>query len=263
MYRQVIPFTNNDPTDAFSIKNILKELDGDFSQNENTDELLNTIRFLSTTYCINKWKKQNSSVPKIMTDDLEKYKKYISPNYYNGVYNIKKTIENNYKNNKDFKDDCDNDYKKYKDIYKIAGDVSRQKYCNVITNNHIKKSSKDYFIDFMRQRDGAKVMSYIQSVNEWSWIDESDYVKQFNIYKLHIKSGRMKINEFNNNEHDLNGVKWYSMCFQQYDDNGELCGNMDIGSMEIFSYHITGFVYYYKNKKDRDNMFAHLNKFQK
>lgn len=262
MFHQVLPYANYDPTDAFSPKNVARELEGDFKQNENTDEQHNTICFLSTTYCINKWKKEKGIVPKIMTDDLAKYKKYISPNYLNGNYNVKKTIDSNYNTNTDFRKDCDEEYKKYKDIFKISGDISRKTYCNIITNTHIGKSSKDYFVDFMRQRNGAKVMCYQQKVKEWSWCDEPDYLEQIKVFKKHIKSGRMKVNEFNNNEHDLNGVKWYSMCFQQYDDNGDLCGNMDIGSMEVFSYHIAGYVYYYKNKTDRDNMFSHLNKYQ-
>ena len=208
--------------------------------------------------------KEKGIVPKIMYDDLAIYKKYISPNYLNGIYNVKKTIENNYNDNdSDFRKDCDEEYKKYKDIFKISGDISRKNYCNIITNNHIGKSSKDYFVDFMKQRDGAKVMTYNQAVKEWNWCDESDYVQQMKLFKKHIKNGIMKVKDYNNNEHDLNGVKWYSMCLQQYDYNGEFCGNMDIGSMEIFSYMITGFVYYYKNKTDRDAMFSHLNKYQK
>ena len=264
MFHQVLPYAHTDTTDAFSPENVAKELDGDFKQNEITDELHNTICFLTTTYCINKWKKEKGIVPKIMYDDLEVYKKYINPNYLNGKYNVKKTINSNYNDNdSDFKKDCDDEYKKYKDIFKISGDISRKNYCNIITNNHIGKSSKDYFVDFMKQRNGAKVMSYNQKVKEWGWMDEPIYVEQMKLYKKHIKSGKMVVKDYNNNEHDLNGVKWYSMCFQQYDENGELCGNMDIGSMEVFSYMVSGFVYYYKNKTDRDNMFSHLNKFQK
>ena len=265
MFHQVIPYANNDPNNGFSPENVAKELDGDFKQNDNTDELHNTICFLTTTYCIHKWKNDNNIVPKIMYDDLEKYKKYINPNYLNGKYNVKKTIDSNYNDNAniDFRNDCNEEYKKYKDIFKISGDISRKKYCEIHTNTHISKSAKDYFVDFMRQRNGAKVMSYHHKIKEWGWCDEPIYLEQMKDYKKHIKSGKMKVNDYNNNEHDLNGVKWYSMCFQQYDDNGDLCGNMDIGSMEVFSYHITGYVYYYKNKTDRDNMFSHLNKYQK
>lgn len=263
MFRQVLPYANNDPNNGLSPENVAKELDGDFKQNENTDEGDNTISFLITTYCINKWKKEKGKVPKIMYDDLEVYKKYINPNYLNGRYNVKKTIDNNYNTNSDFRDDCNEHYKKYKDIFKISGDISRKNYCDVMTNSHISKSSKDYFVDFMKQRNGAKVMCYNQKFKEWTWCDEPQYLEQMKVFKNHIKSGRMKVNEYNNNEHDLNGVKWYSMCFQQYDDNGDLCGNIDIGSIEVFRYHITGFVYYYKNKTDRDNMFSYLNKNQK
>ena len=54
----------------------------------------------------------------------------------------------------------------------------------------------------------------------------------------------MKIDEYNNGEHDLNGVKWYSMCIQQYDDDGNLCGNIDIGSSTFICNYRTGNSYY-------------------
>lgn len=264
MFHQVIPYAYNDPNDGLSPENVARELEGDFEQYEITDEHHNNLCFLTTTYCIDKWKKEKGNVPKIMYDDLEKYKKYINPNYLNGYYNVKKTINSNYKSTDgDFRKDCDDEYKKYKDIFKISGDISRKKYCQIYTNSHIRKNAQDYFVNFMRQREGAKIMCYHQKVNEWSWCDEAIYLDQMKVFKKHIKSGKMKINHLNNKEHDLNGVKWYSMCFQQYDDNGNLCGNIDIGSIEVFSYHITGYVYYYINKKDRDNMFSHLNKYQK
>ena len=134
-------------------------------------------------------------------------------------------------------------YKKYK---KVA------KYTDENTN--------DKFAYFMGDKQGAKIFTFHKRLNEWSWIDENVYKQQFKIYKKQIKNKDIIIDIENNNEHTLNGKIWYSLCIQRWDKEANDYAEMTLckGSIEVFGYMISGYVYYFQNKKDRDNAFKWL-----
>jgi hypothetical protein len=64
----------------------------------------------------------------------------------------------------------------------------------------------------------------------------------------------------NNNEHILNGKKWYSLTIQKWDKQNDDYAEMTLckGSIEVFGYMISGYVYYFQNKADRDTAYRWL-----
>lgn len=130
----------------------------------------------------------------------------------------------------------------------------------VVNNDKIIKASKTYFNEFMRQRFNAKVMSYNHKINEWTWLDDIVYFKQLRVYRKHYKYNKIQILNDNLSEHIYNNKTWYSITIQPIDKTGQITTDLCIGSCEIFNYIVSGYVYYYKNKFDRDNAYNYLTK---
>lgn len=134
-------------------------------------------------------------------------------------------------------------YIKYRKIAKYTDDDTNEK-----------------FAYFMGAKEGAKVFTYHKRLQEWSWIDEDIYKTQFKQYRKMIKNKEIVIDGENNNEHILNGVKWYSICIQKWDKQNDDYAEMTLckGSFDVFGYMISGYVYYFQNKADRDTAYRWL-----
>ena len=168
-----------------------------------------------------------------------------------------------HKNIKDYekkvKQEINEKYKKAKDAYKYANELHDDK-CKYYVNGENLDNPLGKIVKFMGDRQGAKVFTYNQRFNEFIWLDEVHYQTQFKQFKKLIKDKKIVIDKENNNEHTLNGVKWYSVCIQVWDKEENDYGNNNIclGSMSVFNYMISGYVYYFKNQKDRDNAYNWL-----
>ena len=134
-------------------------------------------------------------------------------------------------------------YKKYKKIAKYADE-----------------NTNDKFAYFMGAKQGAKVFTYHKRFNEWSWLDTNVYRSQMKIYKKLIKNKDIVIDKENNDEHILNGSKWFSLCIQKWDKQKDDFDEMTLckGSIEVFGYMISGYVYYFQKEEDRDNAYRWL-----
>jgi hypothetical protein len=126
-----------------------------------------------------------------------------------------------------------------------------------------KPEIKQSFPLFMADRQGDKVMTYHQGRGGWVWLNDDDYKNEMKRFQQMVKNGRLNIDEENNKTYEYDGVKWYSMVFNQFDKDGDLVACMDIGSIKIFDTWVDGFTYYFINKADRDKIYKHLSKFNK
>jgi len=168
-----------------------------------------------------------------------------------------------HKNIKDYekqvKQEIKEKYKQAKEAYKYANELPDDK-CKYEINGEQIDNPVSKIVRFMSFRQGAKVFTYNHRFNEFCWLDEKDYQQQFKDYKKKIKDKKIVINKENNDEHMLNDVKWYSLCIQVWDKEADDYADNSIclGSMSVFNYLISGFVYYFKNKKDRDNAYNWL-----
>ena len=134
-------------------------------------------------------------------------------------------------------------YIKYRKIAKYTDDNTNEK-----------------FAYFMGAKENAKVFTYHKRLQEWSWIDEDIYKQQFKQYKKLIKNKEIVIDKENNNEHKLNGIIWHSLTIQKWDKQNDDYAEMTLckGSIEVFGYMISGYVYYFQNKADRDTAYRWL-----
>lgn len=128
----------------------------------------------------------------------------------------------------------------------------------IVNDDKIIKASKQYFTQFMQQRFNAKVMCYNHKINEWTWLDDQVYFQQLKTYRKAYKNNKIQILNENLSEHIYNDKKWYSITIQPIDKTGQITADLCIGSCEIFSYIVSGYVYYYKHKFDRDNAYNYL-----
>lgn len=118
------------------------------------------------------------------------------------------------------------------------------------------KDSRLTFNKIYNQRDNAKIFTYIHPLYEWHWIDNNVYKEQFKEFRKNIKNGKIECNTKKKFK-IIRGVKWYYLIINHIKDGYDL---LDIGSMEIFSLYIEGYVCYFKSENDRDNMMLYHNK---
>jgi len=163
------------------------------------------------------------------------------------------------KDDTNIKDEIKEKYKSYKNIAKYADELPKSNIDYYEGSRKIKNPA-DKFADFMGSKRGAKVFTYHKRFNEWSWLDEDVYKQQFKQYKKLIKNKDIVIDKENNNEHILNDFKWYSLCIQRWDKEDDDYGEMTLckGSIDVFNYMISGYVYYFQSKIDRDTAYNWL-----
>lgn len=137
-----------------------------------------------------------------------------------------------------------------------TGDTSIFSNIRILNLSENHKDSRQYFNSFLSQREGDKIFTYNHTIKEWNWVSQLGYQIQFKDFRKYIKNGKLQCLPVNNKEHTLRKTKWYSLCIQS--SNSEQCIQICYGSVEIFSYCIPGFVYYFKHVKDRDNAFKYL-----
>jgi len=85
-----------------------------------------------------------------------------------------------------------------------------------------KPQQQQSFPLFMTDRQGDKVMTFHQQIGAWLWLNELEYKTEMKRFKNLMKKGRLKIEEENNLTYEYEGVKWYSLVFNLYDENGEM-----------------------------------------
>lgn len=251
MFKQIIP-TVEDAN--ISIQEIIDSWDIDTNPETN-------LRMFMITYGAKlKWQeKKKTDIPQLMKDDLKKYGKYVKDKivvenedfakmYLQEMINVNPPLP-------EIINDC---YKEYVDSYKLAGnqDDIKTKFTVITPDGEI--DSIKSFSKFMKNRDGDKIFTYNQQCNEWHWLNFDTYKKQFKMYKGLLKNKKIVVKEENNNEHEFNGNVWYSLAVQVINDKGDIRPGFCIGSIQLFKYMISGYVYYFKNKTDRDNAYKYL-----
>jgi hypothetical protein len=76
-------------------------------------------------------------------------------------------------------------------------------------------------------------------------------------YRTFIKQHELVIQECNKGEGEINGKSWYCFVIQHKDEN---VNNICVGSMKLFRYMVSGYVYWFPNKSNRDSMFKWLSR---
>jgi len=153
-------------------------------------------------------------------------------------------------------------YKEYKKVEKYMGDKELEKTCNTTIYNDTGKIEMDNdinkeYLDIIKSKEKGICFTWHHSSNEWQWVDKDMVYKQFKIYKDLIKKGTIVCKDYNLPTKELLGKKWYGLVIN---GNSENPINMDVGSIRLFKYFVSGMVYWFSKKENRDSMFEWINK---
>ena len=248
MFKQVIPDCQYSNIDRKYIEAMYQEEDG--KENQDTDQII--YKYVMNNKVKQIFISKNEKIPNALNNEIQELydvlmkdnciKKFdiTAETFIDFIYQQNICDEDNERKiNKEIKDK----YLKYKKIAKYTDDDTNEK-----------------FAYFMGAKQGAKVFTYMKKFNEWSWLDEDVYKQQFKQYRKLIKSKDIVIDGENNSEHILNGKKWYSLCIQKWNKEEDDYDEMTLckGSIEVFGYIISGYVYYFQNKADRDTAYNWL-----
>lgn len=147
-------------------------------------------------------------------------------------------------------------YDAYRTAEKYLGDTVINDTAVWTPEGKIAEDCIDSFKQFIGEKGSAKAFTWHQTANEWQWVDDDFLNDQFKTFKKLVKAGKLHTKSVNNTVHELNGRKWYSLVIQPTDDtDGE---NMCIGSLKLFKYFVSGFVYWFSRETNRDAMFKYL-----
>ena len=253
MFTQIIPIVKDS---NISIQEIIDSWDID------TDPETNFKLFCVTLGAKLKWQeKKKTDIPQLLKDDLKKYGKYVkNKRLLEDDDFASKYLQQMIDANPRLPEGIDKVYKQYADSYKLAGNPDDIKSGPTILTPDGRIDSTKNFPKFMKNRNGDRIFTYNRQFNQWEWINFDCYKKQFKIFKRACKDKKAVVKDENNEEHEFNGNMWYSIAINQIDDDGEILDGFCFGSLQIFGYMMVGFVYYFKNKTDRDNAYKYLTK---
>ena len=144
--------------------------------------------------------------------------------------------------------------KSYKDVDAYIGDAKMRDVKCLTPNGEIGKDLIPNFKSFMAEKRNAKCFTYHQASDNWNWLDDGVVGKEFKKFKKLIKEGKLISRFCNNTTHKLNGKEWHSLVVQNTPD----CGNTCVGSLKLFGYLVSGVVYWFSVKKNRDSFFKYI-----
>tara|TARA_R110000782_G_scaffold172786_1_gene264395 strand:- start:234 stop:920 length:687 start_codon:yes stop_codon:yes gene_type:complete len=113
------------------------------------------------------------------------------------------------------------------------------------------------FSGFILQKEDAVCFTYNKGVKKFNWLDKADVGNQFKTFKKGLKKGDLTCDIVNNKSHMLGVGKWFSLCVQinPVEEN-----SLDAGACHVFRYMVSGCVYFFQNKKNRNDIYEYLNK---
>jgi len=152
------------------------------------------------------------------------------------------------------------EYKRYKKLTKYISDDFVRKECTVITFNATGEMKKPdcslaTFKKFLLQKDGAPCFSWIHHTHQFGWVDKDMVGPEFKRYKKSLKEGKVKVLEGNNTTHLLDKKEWYSLVVTPT-SGCDMC----LASMNLFNLYVSGYVYWFNIKENRDSMYTYLTK---
>lgn len=172
------------------------------------------------------------------------------------TFNTEELIKLN-ENNKELLSYVKREFKEYKREYKYIGDTELKDVMCFSLDGEMGNDVVSSFPEFIKQKDKAVCFSYHQQLDQLMWVDPIQFKEQMKIFKNFIREGKLVIREYNNQEKKINNVSWYSLVVQNTkEEHNQIC----IGSLKLFRFMVSGFVYWFSSKTNRDNMYKWLNK---
>jgi hypothetical protein len=172
------------------------------------------------------------------------------------TFNTEELIKLN-ENNKELLSYVKREFKEYKREYKYIGDTELEDVMCFSLDGEMGNDVVSSFPEFIKQKDKAVCFSYHQKLGQLMWVDPIQFKDEMKRYKNFIRDGRLVVKEYNNQEKKINNVSWYSLVIQNTkEEQNDIC----IGSLKLFRFMVSGFVYWFSSKTNRDNIYKWLNK---
>jgi hypothetical protein len=105
------------------------------------------------------------------------------------------------------------------------------------------------------------MMSYVVARKCFAFYNKTNSLDQMKSWRKYAKDGKIKIAEYNNKTKIINGVEHYTLVVQEY-DNGDFsdANSLDPMGMFILGEMVSGYVYLFKSKENRDKTFEYVMK---
>jgi hypothetical protein len=215
-------------------------------------------KYHTLEYISKKFIEKKKLIPSGILSDMKKCKNEVgNEKLFTDILNIVRKTEK--KLDTEGKSIMKDIYKAYSHEQKYIGETEIKDVMCISINQDGKVSDvgKDIvpsFRNFMREKKKAVCFTYHHYQEELNWLDPNEYTEQMKQYRKNFKEGKIIVREQNNTEQKINDVSWYSLVIQ--DVNGYI-GSCS-GSLKLFGFLVDGFVYWYPNKQNRDNMYKWL-----
>tara|TARA_R110000782_G_scaffold76849_1_gene152767 strand:- start:72 stop:758 length:687 start_codon:yes stop_codon:yes gene_type:complete len=201
------------------------------------------LSFILMKICIDKFLLKKKTIPKKLLTDYKKAPADLKIQLVKG--NLKGYIEDGGESLKKLIVFVYNEYK-----YETEGQ-------KCIIENKENSFDNEEFSHFIKEKENAVCFTYNKNVEKFNWLSKENVGHQFKKFKSGIKCGDLTCNINNNNTHELGVGKFHSLCVQVLPLENN---TIDAGSIHVFRYAISGCVYFFADRKNRDKMYEYLHK---
>ena len=125
---------------------------------------------------------------------------------------------------------------------------------------------EDQYKHAMRQRKhkvGETAITFKHAANDFGLVNQIEMTEQMKSWRLLRKSGKIKIEEYNNKTQviedintTLNGKKWYILVVQPTDENENIA--VDPFGLMILGYMVSGYIYAFDKEVNRDAVYKYV-----
>jgi hypothetical protein len=109
-------------------------------------------------------------------------------------------------------------------------------------------------------RPNEVMMTFYCAEQAFSLYNKGQSQNQMKIWRKLAKDGKIKIMEYNNKTKLINGVEHYIFVVQPYENEKMTDCNFDVTGLMILGEMVSGFVYLFKKKENRDVIYNYVMK---
>jgi hypothetical protein len=108
---------------------------------------------------------------------------------------------------------------------------------------------------FLTEKNKAPVFSWNHGSQQLMWLDKEDVGPQMKTFRCLRKQGKVRVLEENNRTCKLSKKSWHCIVVTTGAE-----GQIDIPSVKLFNLLVSGLVYWFDNKDNRDAYFKYITK---
>jgi len=162
-------------------------------------------------------------------------------------------------------DTINKQYNAYKKVSKYVSDNAEHRDIDFwdLNGKKILDCSLETFKKFLLEKEGASVWTWHHLQEEFMWYDQDIFNTECKRFRKLRKEGKVIILEDNNKTCMLGDVEWYCLIVQSPEESPDGKERIDPicpASMNLFGMMVTGFVYWFNKRANRDTVYKFLTK---